>query len=389
VGIQNRNFARAANLAVTNFRYGVELNATSDQSTIQTQQYSLSHTIQYPRRVPVGIPLFKNSPENVRSIFGINLAYTNRTDYYIVRSISSSWTYEKSWKNKLFAVRFPNVEYYFLDRKDSLKRLIDSNSSFRYIFNKGLILSTIANLSIAGGSKNISRLGILSGEFSGLVASLISSKFLDSNLNRFVRFDGEYRQTHRIGPNKRSAFAFRGFFGIGYALARSSKDTINFYLPFFRQYYAGGPNSMRAWGVRRLGPGSALKSFARNNTPDRFGDMRIEANAEYRFYIANVSGVILNGALFTDVGNVWFVRKNPDFEGGEFQFNMNKIWKDLAIGAGTGLRIDFGFLKLRFEYSYKVKDPTPDLGRAETQNRWFYDWKLTNGQFQLGIDYPF
>ena len=384
LGLQNRNFARAANLAMTNLRYGIELNGTSNQSTIQTQQYSLSHTIQFPRRVPKGLPLFRHSRDLVRTVFGLNLAYTDRKQYYTVQSINVSWGYEKNWANKLLAIRFPNVEYYYLSRQDSLNKLIEKNKSYRYIFNKGLILSTQANYTIAGGRKNVTNLLSFGGEVSGLAASLIPSKFLDSNLYRFAKLDVEFRQTHKI---RRSAFAWRLFGGVGYSIPTSSLDSINMYLPFFRQYFAGGPNSMRAWGIRRLGPGSSLKSFSQTDAPDRFGDMRLEANAEYRFYIADISGVILNGALFTDVGNVWFLRKNNDFPDGEFRFT--KLWKDIAIGAGTGLRVDFGFLKLRFEYAYKVKNPTPDFYNASEQNQWFYKWKLLNGQFQLSIDYPF
>ncbi len=382
VSLQNRNFARAANLAITNFRYGIELNAVSNQSTIQTQQYSLSHTIQFPRRVPRNLPVFGR--ENVKTIFGLNLAYTDRKDYYSVRSASTSWGYEKSWNNKLLNFRLPNIEYYYLARQDSLRELIKKNKSYRYIFNNGLILSTLANLNIASGKKDVTSLLTLSGEISGFAASLIRSKFLDSNLYRFAKFDVEYRQTHKI---RRSAIAWRLFGGLGYSIPSSSLDSINMYLPFFRQYFAGGPNSMRAWGIRRLGPGSSLKSFASTDAPDRFGDMRLEANAEYRFYITDISGVTLNGALFTDIGNVWFLRKNNDFPDGEFR--LNKLWKDIAIGAGTGLRVDFGFLKLRFEYAYKVKNPTPDVNNSNEQNQWFYKWQLLGGQFQLGIDYPF
>ncbi len=382
VSLQNRNFARAANLAITNFRYGIELNAVSNQSTIQTQQYSLSHTIQFPRKVPRNLPVF--GKDNVKTIFGLNLAYTDRKDYYSVRSVSTSWGYEKSWNNKLLNFRLPNIEYYYLARQDSLKTLIQKNKSYRYIFNNGLILSTLANLNIAGGKKDVTNLLTFSGEISGFAASLIPSKFLDSNLYRFAKLDVEYRQTHKI---RRSAIAWRLFGGLGYSIPSSSLDSINMYLPFFRQYFAGGPNSMRAWGIRRLGPGSSLKSFASTDAPDRFGDMRLEANAEYRFYITDISGVILNGALFTDIGNVWFLRKNNDFPDGEFR--LNKLWKDIAIGAGTGLRVDFGFLKLRFEYAYKVKNPTPDVNNPNEQNQWFYKWQLLGGQFQLGIDYPF
>ena len=197
--------------------------------------------------------------------------------------------------------------------------------------------------------------------------------------------DAEFVQTFKI-PHSKNSFAWRFFAGAGYELP-SSTNRNNKYLPFFRQYYDGGANSMRAWAVRRLGPGSALKSFNQDIAPDRFGDMRLELNAEYRFYLTQFFGFPLESALYTDIGNVWFIRSNPDFIGGEFKFN--KLWKDIAIGTGTGLRIDFGFLKLRLDYAYKVKNPTPDINEAETQNKWFHNWKPFNGQFQLGIGYPF
>jgi len=191
--------------------------------------------------------------------------------------------------------------------------------------------------------------------------------------------DAEFRQTHQLG---KAAFAWRVFAGAGLGMPRFAGDSANMYLPFFKQYFAGGPNSMRAWGLRRLGPGSNNKSTERRVAPERFGDMQLEANAEYRFPLINLGGVQLNGAFFTDIGNVWFLRKNADFQNGEFQFN--RFWRDLAIGAGTGLRIDFGFFLVRLDYAYRVKDPA--LPRSQT---WFYDWKPFNGQFQLGINYPF
>ncbi len=384
LSLQNRNFARAANLAVTNFRYGVELNASSStDNAIQTQQLAVSHSIQYPRKVPANI-LNWLMKENVRSILNVNLAYTNRTSFYTVNSFNTSWGYEFNRGGKLFSLRWPNIEYNYLNPGARLEQLIDSNASYGYIFNKGLILSSQFNINWAGGRKNRSNVKSFGLEISGLGPSnLVKSNFLDTNLWRFIKFDGEFRQTHTI---RRSAFAWRTLLGIGWELP-SSHHRNNLYLPFFRQYFAGGPNSMRAWGIRKLGPGSSLKSFNPTEAPDRFGDIRIELNAEYRFYLFTFKGIIFNGALFTDIGNVWFLRKNPDFPDGEFRFN--KILKDIAIGAGTGLRVDFSFLKIRFEYAYKVKDPSPDISRAADQNKWFPNWKWHNGQFQLGIDYPF
>jgi hypothetical protein len=349
-------------------------------------QFSYSGTIQFPRRVPGRLPRLLDSKENVRTLLGVNFAYTNRLNYFTVQTINLSWGYERSFKNLLLNVRFPNIEYNFLRRGELLKQLIDSNRSFNYIFNRGLILSTIGTVNYAFGKRrNISNLLTISTELSGLVASSIIKNKIGSNpLYRFIRFDTEFRHTKNI---RRSALAFRAFAGIGIPLAIHGLDSANFYLPFFRQYVAGGPNSMRAWGIRRLGPGSSIRSFNTNKAPDRFGDIRLEINGEYRFYIANISSFTLNGALFADIGNVWFNRKNPDFPNGELRFD--RLWQDIAIGTGTGLRIDFNFLKLRFDYAFKVKNPTPDEADRAEQNQWFYKWQLLGGQLQFGIDYPF
>lgn len=378
--IQNRNFSRGANLGITNFRFGTELNATLNDF-IQSRQVSLGHTIQFPRLIPKALKRFNRRKENtVATIFSLNSGFTDRKDYFALTSVNASWGYQSSWRNKTLGVRFPNIEYNYLVKRDSLDTLISRNASYQYIFNTGLIISMLANHTIAGGHGNITNLKTFSGELSGF-PGFFKNTFA-TNLYRFLKFDFEFRQTHKL---TRNAFAWRVFTGIGWGLPTSTNNLNNRYLPFFRSYFAGGPNSMRAWAVRKLGPGSSIRSFGRTDAPDRFGDLRLEGNAEYRIFLTNYKGISLNTALFTDIGNVWFLRKNPDFPDGEFAFA--KLWKDLAIGAGTGLRADFGFLKIRFDYSYKVKDPTPQ--EAAAQNKFFYNWGLLRGQLQLGIDYPF
>ncbi|GAC1425848.1 MAG: hypothetical protein NVS9B7_10420 [Flavisolibacter sp.] len=378
--LTNRNFAKASNQAQTNLRFGTELNASTGSSFVQTTQYSINHTIEFPRGIPKNI-IPRKSRENTRSFLSLNAGNTDRRDYYIITSFNGSFGYEFNWRNKLLKIRVPNVEYNLLTRRDSLLSLIKNNASYKYIFNDGLILSTIINYKIAGVKKNRVNLANFSLETSGLIAGLFRSPILDKYIYRFVKIDAEFSETFKI---RRSAFAWRIFGGIGYEIP-SSHDTNDVYLPFFREYYAGGPNSMRAWPLRKLGPGSTIRSFANNIAPDRFGDMRLEANGEYRFYLSRLFGFNLEGALFTDIGNVWFLKPNKDFPNGEFQFN--KLWTDIAIGAGTGLRVDFGFLKARFDYAYKVKNPTPEF--LSEKNKWFYGWQIFNGQFQLGIDYPF
>ncbi len=382
-GVQNRNFAHGANLSITNFRFGTELNATLND-LIQTRQLSLSHSIQIPRLVPGFMRRFNRSKENtVNSFFALNGGLTQRRDYFDITSLNTSWGYQFGWGKKIFGIRLPNIEYNYLIKRDSLDTLIAKNASYKYIFNTGLIFSVLANYSIAGAGTNTTSLASFSAELSGLPGAP-DSKIFSTNVYRFLRVDAEYRRTRKLFRN---AIAWRGFLGVGFSMLSSPLDSFNRYLPFFRQYFAGGPNSMRAWAIRRLGPGSSIRSFGRTDAPDRFGDIRLEANVEYRIFLANYKGIGINTVLFTDVGNVWFLRKNPDFPDGEFPTSFQKLWKDLAIGAGTGLRIDFGFLKVRIDYAYKVKDPTPATLAA--QNKWFHGLQLLGGQVQLGIDYPF
>jgi outer membrane protein assembly factor BamA len=375
-GINNRNMARAAIQANTNLRYGIELGQNNN---IQTQIVTFNHTIVFPRLVPRFGFIKENRRDNFRTILNMGINNTDRFKFFNLYAVNFSWGYQYTWRNKQLNVQLPNFEYTILNKRDSLLKLEERNASYKYIFNDGLISSIAANYTVSGGSKNISNQKRVNFEASGLLSGMFKSKFLDSNLYRFVRVDAEFRQTHKLG---KAAFAWRVFGGAGIGLPRFSADSLNRYLPFFRQYIAGGPNSMRAWRLRKLGPGSSNKSTANDVAPERFGDMQLEANAEYRFPLAAIGGMQFNGALFSDIGNIWFLRNNPDFENGAFQ--MKRLFRDLAIASGLGLRLDFGFILARLDYAYKVKDPAQADGKT-----WLYDWKPFGGVLQFGINYPF
>jgi outer membrane protein assembly factor BamA len=379
IGLQNRNFAKAANQASTNLRYGVELN--SKDEFVQTQQVSLTNTITFPRTIPNWKIFPRSWRENSRTVFSLNAANINRKDYWNLSNFNTSWGFLFNWKNKLLGIRIPNIELSHLIRGPRLDSLIKGNQSYRYIFNDGLVVSSIFSYTQTNAKKNVTNIMRFNVEPSGLILGSFKNKILDSNLFRFVKVDAEFRQTHKLGRNE---FAWRAFAGVGYELP-SNHNRNDTSLPFFKQYYGGGSNSMRAWALRKLGPGSTIQSFDRTVAPERFGDIQLEANLEYRFFIADIGGVLLNSALYTDIGNVWFLREAPGFPGGEFRFS--KLWKDLAIGVGTGLRIDFGFFLVRLDYAYKAKDPSPETLAA--QNKWFYNWGPLKGQLQLGINYPF
>jgi outer membrane protein insertion porin family len=386
-GVQNRNFAKAANNTNSNIRYGIELGKTLGSGQfIQTQQVSFSHNIYFPRFLPFQRLIKESYRDNWRTLFSFNAANTDRRLLYNLTTINGSWGWEFQRRKVLFNVKFPNIEYSYINKRDSLDTLIKYNPSLRNIFTDGFVSTVIGNFTLSGGQKN--KLNILRAnlEVSEPISPLVKSSFLDTQLYRFIKFDVEVARLIRLN---KSSIAFRAFAGAGYEFNSTRNPEKRNNLPFFKEFFSGGPNSMRAWALRRLGPGSTLKEFAgQSGTPDRYGDIQLEANVEYRFPIGKPLGVKVNGALFTDIGNIWFMKKAVDRPEEEI-FKLSRLGKDIAIGAGGGLRVDFDFFVIRFDYSYRVKDPSPALSDAVHQNKWFSYPFFKGAQFQLGIGYPF
>ncbi|HMK25478.1 MAG TPA: BamA/TamA family outer membrane protein [Chitinophagaceae bacterium] len=385
-GLQNRNLWKLANQSSTSIRYGIETgkDTLTKVKFTQTRQFSFSHSIYFPRAVAVSNIIPKEWKENARTVLSFNAAATERRALFNLTTVNGSWGYELQRSKQTLALRFPNFEYSYLKHKPLLDTLFSKNPALKNIFTDGFIASTIVNYTISGGKKNYVNFLRANMEVSGLVLGLIRhNKFLDTNLYRFIKVDAEFIRKIVL---RKSAVALRAFAGVGYEFNSTVNPDKKNNLPFFKEYFAGGPNSMRAWALRKLGPGSTVKSFGLN--PERYGDVQLEANIEYRFPITSISGVKLNGALFTDMGNVWYLKiakaiNRPPEE----VFNFSRLWKDIAIGAGVGLRIDLSFFVIRLDYSYKVKNPSPE--DIAGQNKWFYNWDIRKGQFQLGIGYPF
>ncbi len=153
---------------------------------------------------------------------------------------------------------------------------------------------------------------------------------------------------------------------------------------------------MRAWGLRQLGLGSSntYDSILTSSFRDRYGDMVLEFNAEYRFTMATIAGVKIGSALYSDIGNIWNVKKDPTDP--KASFSLSNLANDLAIGVGTGLRLDFNYFLIRLDFAYKVKDPmrTVNGGWMSIKN---FNWtdirsngrEVSNYALQLGIGLPF
>jgi len=404
VGLQNRNFLKGANQLNTNIREGVELGGLNSGQFIQTRQISLSNSLIFPRFVFPGMNNFRQSFRgNIQSVLSLNAANTERRLLFNLTSFNTSWGYEFGWRSREYAltnrtfnlgIKIPNIEYSYIRKRDSLLSLIRENPSIQNLFSDGLITSVITNFSMPWNSANRRSINVLrlNMEASGLLTGLVRNSFIDEQLYRFVKLDAEYAKLLKL--SQKTGLVVRGFAGVGYELDATTNPLKRSQLPFFKQYYSGGPNSMRAWQLRRLGPGSTVKYYENDESiegefivPDRFGDVQLEANIEYRLPLFNIAGLPINGAIFTDIGNIWYLKKTAGLE--EERFKLSRLGKDIAIGSGAGIRADFSFFVIRLDYAYKVKDPSPDGRFAAYQNKFFAYPFFRGSQLQIGIGYPF
>jgi len=250
------------------------------------------------------------------------------------------------------------------------KRLIENNlilsSSFSY------------NLSTKRSVNDVQFYNIKAKiESSGNILSVIAKQkkeALNRNDNQTV-FGVEYAQylktefeyIKHLHLYKKSSLAFRFFGGIAVPYGNSNS------VPFSRSYFAGGSNDNRGWQAYSLGPGSSLSVNDFNEA-----NLKLSLNLEYRFNIFNS----LNGALFTDAGNIWNVSDNVEDE--KLKFKGTKSFQEVALGTGFGLRYDFGFFVIRGDLGFKAYNPA-----KEYSQRWLKDMNFSKTVFNIGINYPF
>jgi len=397
LGLQNRNAFRQSILTNTNLSGGIELGS---KAVIQTILTSLSHTVAIPRIIHI-IP-FLNFPSNLeekgyntQTLINVNAGYIKRLDFFTQVSENFSFGYQWSKtelhkdKEKTFTVtksylwkplNIENFTYPIIT--DSFKTLLKDNPPLQISFRPGLVIGEqfAYNLVRIKGNKINSLL--LDFEESGAVLGFFKS--LDKgSLLRYIRAQIEFRHTIDYGKNQ---LAFRAYGGAGYAYGLTSTG-YEHTLPSFKAFYAGGPNSMRAWRVRNLGLGSSkYYTDSLNNQDLRYGDMKLEFNGEYRFLLGTLFGIKFKSAIFTDIGNIWSWEPiDTSSLGKGSNFQLSTFYKELAVGAGTGLRIDFNYFLIRLDWSFKIRDPEA----IEGSDSWFYKLSLSSGQLQLGINYPF
>ncbi|MFO7935410.1 MAG: BamA/TamA family outer membrane protein [Bacteroidales bacterium] len=170
------------------------------------------------------------------------------------------------------------------------------------------------------------------------------------------------------------SLVLRGFMGAGFAYLNSTA------MPFEKQYFSGGANSIRAWQVKNLGPGS-FRDTTFTSFPNQTGDLKLEANMEYRFRLFWK----LEAAFFLDVGNIWSLSAEDDREGA--RFDVTRFYKELAVGTGFGTRLVFNFFIFRLDLGIPLRNPYPIEG-----SNWLPGASGISGRdltLNIGIGYPF
>jgi outer membrane protein assembly factor BamA len=367
---------------------GVE--STRGTSGLLSTEFGLNAQVIVPRLIAPNLPFLNprlvNSDFQPRTNFGLGLRYVTRTNYFSTTTYNASYGY--SWKTKITneqELKIVDASYNAVSTDTAFKKVLDARpflkqaytsqfilaSSYRYTYNQQVLEQRRQQIFFQGIA-----------EVSGNAANAISSLALGAKgenqhysiagqrFAQYAKFDLELREYYRISANPTAGNRIVGRLqiGVGLPYGNSTGGT----LPYIRQYGIGGPNSIRAFAARQLGPGSykPAPSDIINNYYDQVGDLRLEGNLEYRQDLFPY----VKGAVFVDAGNIWLVNNDPQRPGGQFQ--TSTFLNQLAVGAGVGLRVDVQFFVIRFDYAVPIRANygTPDDSA---------------GRLNLAIGYPF
>ncbi|RKE77999.1 BamA/TamA family outer membrane protein [Chryseobacterium sp. AG363] len=335
---------------------------------------------------------FHSSSEFVpRTNITLGYEFQNRTKYYTLNNFTGSFGY--LWKENarkehdlkvidITLVSPANVtdEYKVKSSKNpAMQRIVDKQlifgPTYSYTYTNTMLPKT--NTIYYKGTLD------LAGNITGLVTGADVKKDKEKKIfgipfSQYVKMENDFRFYHKF--TEKSSLATRFIGGIAYPYGNSE------FVPFSKQFFSGGSNSIRAFRARTLGPGSFDPRTLEPGTYfDQSGDIKLELNAEYR---ANLYK-FLNAAVFVDAGNIWLLHDDKDRPGAKFS---KDFLNEIAVGAGVGLRLDFSILILRLDLAMPLRVPYYQKG-----DRWAFDkinfgdssWRKDNLVLNIAIGYPF
>lgn len=386
IGWKNKNIFKGAEQLEIKLSGGFEAQYGGTQKRPNLYQTGIETNLSVPRLLfGRTFNLSTNSAFIPRSY--VKLAY----NYYLMQqsyrlntfnlSLGYQWKEAINKDHKLYPI---NITYVKTDTFTNAQPFYINN----IIFN-GIIIGPTYQFtynSQIGGRKDVNfyfdGLVDLSGNILGLAQKTSLSKppekILGTAYAQYIKMQTDFRVYKNVG--KGSMWANRLFLGAGYAYGNSYK------MPNIKQFFVGGSNSLRGFRSRLLGPGSFENNSQGINYLELLGDIKLEANTEYRMPLYSTW---LKGAVFVDAGNVWMMRNDPNFPGGVFS---SSFIKDIAVSGGLGLRFDFSILVLRLDFGMPLRKPWLADGDKWVLNQIDFRskaWRQDNIIFNLAIGYPF
>ena len=400
--LRNRNFFRAGELLELNFRAGLEgVASATGQGVYQSSEINTSLSVIFPRFLipfaPKTLQQFGKYNPNTRVQFGY--LSTNRPEYKrnaINGQLGYTWATRNNRQSftinaaDISYIRTPYIQDEFLGILENLQT--DGNNLI-WSFLPSLISSfsgqTLINFNRYGdfSMRKASLLRIF-GESGGTTLNFTNVRRNDSpdiNYANFQWLKGQIDFRRYYPISKKQTLAYRLNFG----MARPYGVSVGI-LPYEKYFFAGGGTSIRAWQARRLGPGSSTPLTGAGGiydyTNEQPAEMILESMLEYRRKLFSYFDM----AVFLDAGNSWMIGRDEARPGADFRYD--RFYKEIAVGTGVGLRMDFDFLVIRLDLATKALDPA----RIEGE-RWVLDNIRFNrpfgekGQtvFNFGIGYPF
>ncbi|MBT9392064.1 outer membrane protein assembly factor [Hymenobacter sp. NST-14] len=423
VQYRNRSALRGAEQLLINVRAAAETGKGA-LSGVTSTQFGVDAQLLVPRLItpPFDIRL-RNSDFQPRTFFEAGYKYVLRTQFFRQDVVNLGYGY--TWKTKLTNeqrlqpidlqyVRLNNTEPVFerllAERPflaQSFRQQFILGSAYSYTYNQQVLEQRRNQLYFSGGLELSGNLAYLLKSLSGAAKESTDNgprayQIAGQEFSQYSKVNLELRNYYRTSSNPTSGNKIAGRLLIGAGVPYLNSRV----LPYLKQFGIGGPNSVRAFDARGIGPGTYRPSVEQQQQNsgfyDQVGDIRLEGNLEYRQDLFPY----VKGAVFVDAGNVWLVNPdasratydrngNPDGLNGQFQFNT--FLQQLAVGAGVGIRIDVQFFVIRFDaavpirYPYDDQDVEVNTG-LPTPPGSLTRFNATSGtpiKLNIGIGYPF
>lgn len=388
----NRNTFKGAEQLDIHLTGGTEIQYGDHQKGYNTLKAGAGATYTIPKFVVPFVRLNTTNAFVPKTKIEVNYDYLIKRNLYTLNSLNTQWGY--LWKQNIRTtqefnpisinyVKAINVTQTFLDsikKEPYLRHAIDTQfivgANYTYTIDP-LVNNPLGSGFYFSGLADIS--GNLSTLFVPVDAATGQKRIFNTPVSQYLKGQADVRYYRSL--NSKTRWANRLIAGFGYPYGNSTQ------LPYIKQFFSGGNNSIRAFRSRSLGPGIFRSKYADSLTyyPDQSGDIKLEINTELRYKFNN----FLEGAIFIDAGNVWLFRADTSQPGGEFTKNfMNQ----LAVGTGIGLRLNLSILVLRLDLGIPIRKPWLPEGQRWVINQFDFgssEWRKRNLILNLAIGYPF